>query len=302
MESRAIEYMTTLSNWGRWGTDDQRGTLNLIDPSTRDAAARLVRDGNAVSCAWDLQEAQRFMKRTGEGLRDPDRPTPPKRWAVASEHLDLEFHSRSVTHLDAPSHMSWDGRCYNDVPAARVTAEWGALSLAVTEAATGVLTRGVLLDLPALFSLDHLPSDFRVEPEHLEEAERRQGVRVETGDALLIRLGQGWIRRALGFDAALEGPRPGCHHSCLPWFHERSISLLGSDSTNDPEPVGEEELPVPIHVVGLVAMGLWLLDNVNLEDLVDHCRLTGRYEFLFVVSPLRLVGATGSPVNPLAVF
>lgn len=298
--AEAISLIDELSNWGRWGAADRRGTLNLVDAGVRRAAVSLVREGTAISCAWPVTGYQRFMRRTGEGLSDPDRVGGRRRWNVASEHVGMQFHSRTITHLDAPSHIFWDGLAYNRVPAAAVTAEWGATELDVSAFGPGLVTRGVLLDLPALRGVDWLAPGTVVEREELEAAERRQGVAARPGDALLVRVGQDAYRRA-------HGPEHGHGHAglsaaCTRLFAERSIALLAGDATHDVEPLPASELPIPIHVIALRAMGLWLIDNGDFEELAARCAAAGRWEFLFAVAPVLLEGATGSPVNPVAVF
>src|SRR5262249_18276800 len=126
--------------------------------------------------------------------------------------------------------------------------------------------------------------------------------RLEPGDVLLMRTGEGSARVAQRKEYNANKPRSGFQAACLPWLHERGISIVGSDVTNDPSPTEYREVHMPIHMVGIVAMGLWLLDNCQLEDLAAACERYGRWEFQFVLAPIRFQGVTGSPVNPIAVF
>lgn len=305
-EDEVLSYFDKLSNWGRWGPDDQRGTLNLVTPAKRREAAALVESGEAVSCAWEIDPRpqrdqvfgppQRFMLGTGQGL--PEEP----RWAGASEYIGLVFHGYSVTHLDALSHYFWDGRMYNGVDAAEVGSRAGAQVHAMSAIETGVVTRGVLLDVAAARDVDWLEPGEGVFPDDLAEAERRQNVRVEPGDAVLLRTGYGRRKREQGPDETARVGRAGWHVACLPWLRERDAALIGCDTAQDVHPCGYEALRSPVHAVGIVAMGLWLLDNCDLEPLAARCREHSRYAFLFSLAPLRLAGATGSPVNPLALF
>jgi kynurenine formamidase len=301
-DNSAVDYVSALSNWGRWGDHDELGTLNLVDDAARVAAARLVRDGGAVSCAWPITGVQRFMKRSAEGLSDPARDPRSPRWHSTVEHLSFQFHGATMTHLDAPSHMFWDGYAYNGVPGRAVNTEHGATALAVTACAAGVTTRGVLLDLPAVKGLDWLPRGTAVEPSDLEEAERVLNVRVRPADALLIRVGHGAIRERDGVAAVTTGPSSGLDACCMPWLGERDIALLASDATNDVTPLSDGPLPLPVHVLGLRAIGLWLIDNANLEALSAECARRGRYEFCWTMAPLPIAAATGSPVNPIALM
>lgn len=314
-EADVLAYLDELSNWGRWGDDDELGTLNLVTPSKRVEAAGLVRDGRTVSCAWDIETApsrdqtsgppQRYMLATGQGLADEHRV--PRRAGEgrsggAAEYLGLAYHGYSVTHVDALSHIFWDRRMYNGHPAEWVTSAFGATRHAVTALRDGVVTRGVLLDVAGLREVGWLEPGEAVFPTDLEAAEERQGVRVSEGDVLLLRTGYGRKRREQGPDDVAEVGRAGWHAACLPWLHERGVALIGCDTAQDAIPSGYEALRNPIHAVGIVAMGLWLLDNCDLEDLAATCQELGRWAFLFTLAPLRWQGATGSPANPIATF
>jgi putative cyclase len=178
-EEQVVEWITSLSNWGRWGEDDQAGCLNLITPEKRQQAAVLVRDGATVSCARPITteitpdvtyQVQRYMVDSGEG-RDTD---PPERRRVrrgAAEFIGMVFHGQTITHIDALSHYSWQGKMYNGVPASLVTSREGAQSHAIDVAADGIVSRGVLLDIPALRGVPWLPPDEPVMPDDLEAAE-----------------------------------------------------------------------------------------------------------------------------------
>jgi kynurenine formamidase len=236
------------------------------------------------------------MLGTGQGL--PEVP----RWSGASEFVGLVFHGYSVTHLDALSHYFWDGRMYGGLDAALVTSREGAKRHAMTVLDAGVVTRGVLLDVAASRGVDWLEPGEGVFPDDLEAAEQRQSIRVEPGDAVLLRTGYGRRKRERGPDETARVGRAGWHVACLPWLHERDVALIGSDTAQDVHPSGYPGLRSPVHAVGIVAMGLWLLDNCDLEPLASACDERSRYAFQLVLAPLRLAGATGSPVNPIALF
>ena len=315
-EATVLSYFDALSNWGRWGDDDQLGTLNLISTAKRIAAAGLVRVGESVSCAWEIGGAQiadqpfgpphRFMVATGQGLADEHRVTLPwrkgDRSAGALEHLGLVYHGHTVTHVDSLAHIFWDGRMYNGVPAELVTSALGATSHAVTQLRDGIVTRGVLLDVADAYGGDWLQPGEAIYPDDLEAAETKHGIRVDEGDVLLLRTGYGRKVREAGPDDVARGGRAGWHAACLPWLHERGVAAIACDTAQDALPSGYDTIRSPIHAVGVVAMGLWLIDNCDLEDLAAKCDGLGRYEFLFSMAPLRWVGATGSPANPLAIF
>lgn len=306
-EKEVLGWFDSLSNWGRWGEDDQLGTLNLITPDVRREAAKLVREGVRVSCSWDLEPSpngpvHRFMATTGEGLADEHRVEKTAhgsaRLAAAGEYVGLQFHRRTVTHVDALGHMFWDRRMYNGRPAELVTASLGATELDITAARDGVFTRGVLLDIPPVRAVEWLEVGEGVFPEDLEAAEERSGVRVREGDAVLLRTGYG-PRREVRPPA--EG-QPGWHAATLPWLHERGVAVAGCDTALDVMPSGYSEITLPLHVVGIAGMGLWTIDNCDLERLAAVCEELGRWDFLFGFDPLRVVGGTGSPVNPVATF
>jgi kynurenine formamidase len=319
-EADVLGYLSSLSNWGRWGPGDERGTLNLITRRITQQALRLAADGLPVSCARELTPAaepadafgppHRFMVMTGEGLADEHRVGGSvtgfgdggSRVHGASEYLGMVFHGFTVTHLDALSHVFWDGQMYGAAPPAHVNALHGATSNAVTAAADGIVTRGVLLDVAALKGLRWLEPGTGVTPADLEAAETAQGIRIAEGDAVLLRTGYGRRRREVGPDDVRSDGQAGWHAACLPWLHERRAALIGCDAGCDVVPSGYPELVMPVHVVGIVAMGLWLIDNLDLEQASETARRLGRWEFLFITAPLKLAGGTGSPVNPLAVF
>ena len=305
-EAELLRWFDSLSNWRRWGDDDRLGTLNLITQECRVAAARLVREGLPVSCAWEIDprpaadhvfgSPQRYMLGTGQGLA----ATP--RWSGASEFVGFIFHGYSVTHLDALSHYFWDGKMYGGVPADRVTSRHGATHHAVTEVPAGVTTRGVLLDVAATRGRRWLEPGEGVFPEDLEAAEAAQSVRVGAGDAVLLRTGYSRRKREHGPDRTQDVGRAGWHAACLPWLRERGVALIGCDTAQDVHPSGYPNIRSPMHAIGIVALGLWLLDNCDLEPVADTARRLERWEFHFQLSPLRLAGATGSPVNPIATF
>lgn len=300
-EEELIDCIASMSNWGRWGADDRRGMLNLITPAKSTAAAALVREGRTVACgrllrfapAADVREApmppQHFMLASGEvASKSPS--------GFAFDWLSIPLHGGYVTHLDAPSHVFWKGRMYNDVPAARVTTVAGALDGSIEPAAAGIVTRGVLLDVPRARGVDWLEGGDLVTEDDLRAAEALTGVQVEAGDALYVRTGYD-ARREAG-DLAKTGLRT----DCLRFLHERQPAVLATDCGTDVHPSGYQTINAPVHVVGIVAMGMWFLDNCDLRELAEAADSLQRSEFLTSIAALRLKNSTGSPVNPLAVF
>jgi kynurenine formamidase len=308
-ESDVIKMISSLSNWGRWGTDDELGTINLITAAKRKRAAALVQDGVPVSCARPIAtnaiaadttfQPLRFMVDSGEG-RDHDSPERILARRGASEFIGMVFHGYTITHVDTPAHYFWQGKIYNGRSCNLITSREGAQVESVDLLRDGVVSRGVLLDVAALKGR-WLEAGEGVMPEDLEAAEKAQNVRVEAGDILLIRTGY-YARRLMEPRHPLKDGSPAAHVACMPWFRERDIAMLGTDTHNDVSPATHPALGNVVHIVSLVGMGLWLIDNANLEELAKACSARKRWEFMLTVAPLRLQGVTGSPVNPIALF
>jgi kynurenine formamidase len=221
--------------------------------------------------------------------------------AAAIDYFGMVFHGVAVTHVDSLAHFFWEGKTYNGKPAHLVSTSLGATVCSVVAAKDGFISRGVLVDVPMVRGIDWVERGEGVMPEDILAAEERCGFKVEEGDILLVRTGQ--LRRR-NVEGAV-GPAAGstaCQAACLPLFHERGIAVLGSDTGNDVRPAHYTKVTQPIHQVGITAMGLWILDNANLEDVAEACRQRNRWEFMLSIGPLRLHNTTGSPVNPIAVF
>ena len=305
-EMRAL--FDRVSNWGRWGNDDERGTLNYLTVERVAAAAKLVTKGRQISCA------RNFPVTPG-----PENPTPALHHIVMGgddpcaagvpglecslDFIGIAYHGLASSHIDALCHVFVDGKMYNGHPATEVRST-GARRNSIMAVRDGIVGRGVLLDIPRLRGKPFVALDVPVTAAELTAAEAAQGLRVEEGDILLVSLGRDRQRAA-------APPAPGGHvrlaglaPDCIDWLHERKIAVLGSDGVSDPSPSPDPipDWPIPVHMCGLVAMGLHLLDNLYLADLEGACAALSRWTFLFTVAPLRVERATGSPINPIAVF
>lgn len=289
--------LADVSNWGRWGENDQLGTLNLITQSKRRTAANLVKEGISVSLSRNVikvesDDSPPFEHRMVETGANGN--------TSSSDIYSVRYHGFTVTHLDALCHVFYDGKMYNGFSQHEVR-EDGAAKLSIIEAKDGVFTRGVLMDFPHLAGRPYLPGTQAIYPDDLDRCEEKSGIRVDPGDALLIRTGR-WARRASeGAWPILKGSA-GLHASCVRWLKKRDVSILGSDLASDLMPSGVEGVLLPVHAATIVGMGAPILDNCDLERLSSVAHWLGRYEFLLTASPMAVEGGTGSPLNPVATF
>jgi len=221
---------------------------------------------------------------------------------AALEYVSMVYHGYHVTHLDSTAHFFWNGQMYNGRPSSLVSTNRGATVGSIDNARNGIVGRGVLVDVPLIRGVDWLDRDEAVMPEDILAAEERCGFKIEPGDILLIRTGQLKRTRAEGpFNPAVDGST-ACQAACLPLMRERDIAVLGTDTSNDVMPAPYPKVRNPIHQVALIRMGVWILDNANLEELAVACAERNRWEFMLSMGPLRIVGGTGCPVNPIAIF
>jgi hypothetical protein len=292
-----------LSNWGRWGKDDQKGTLNLITPVKRRQAASLVKEGIAVSLARDaatdkdVDNAQPY-EHAMVAVRD----------AVSTDRIAVSFHGYAHTHLDGLAHHFLDGKMYNGFSRDEyVTKDAGATKGSIHNVKEGIFTRGVLVDLPQLKGVPYLEPGTPVFVEDLEAWEKRAGVRISAGDAVFIRTGR-WIRRARMGPWDVSQNAAGLDASVIPWLRQRDVALLGSESALSVAPnpsttrITNPDDYLPVHNFVLVALGMPVLDNCQLDALSEAAAARHRWEFLVTATPLPLVRGTGSPINPTAVF
>jgi kynurenine formamidase len=291
--------MTSLSNWGRWGKEDQLGALNLITPEKRKQAAALVREGVVFSLARPaikerLDDSAAFVHRMVTLPREGADIT------ASGDEYSVQYHGFTQTHLDGLCHLAYKGKMYNGFAQTEVTAK-GARKLGIENIRKGIFTRCVLMDMPALFESRFLKGSQAIYPEDLEAWEKKAGFKVEAGDAILVRTGR-WTRRELDGPWDILKNSAGLHASCLPWLKKRDVAVVGSDLALDVLPSGVEGFDLPVHWVTIVAMGVPILDNLDLEKLSEEAKARKRWTFLLTVAPLVVEGGTGSPVNPLATY
>jgi kynurenine formamidase len=297
------ELFETVSSWGRWGADDERGALNYLTAARILEAARLVRTGESVTLSLPLN--------THLGVDNPapadhrmtmlaDEDIGSGTLGFAKDYVGADYHNPSHTHIDALCHVAVDGALYNGKPSAALTPE-GATADAIDVLKDGLVGRGVLLDVPRLRGVPWLEPGEHIFPDELAGCEREQGVTVDEGDILLVRTGHARRHAELGpWDT--ESAKAGLHPTCAHLLAERRVAALGSDGNSDTTPSLTEGIDFPIHALTLNAMGIHLLDYLQLEDLVAACEREGRWEFLLLAAPLRVIGGTGSPLNPIAIL
>ena len=293
------------NNWGRWGKDDQKGTLNLITEEVKIKAASLVKKGVSISCSYPVD--------TKPGPRNPNPAQHFVSFGPSNSHdyIGLSYHGFSNTHIDALCHnfVGPGGPMYNNFPSSLVTSN-GAGALGVENIKEGIFTRGVLYDVPAFRGTKYVDHKSPVQGWELIEIAKKNNIDPMSGDAILIRSG---VSQFLKDNPEFNGngvEMPGVHASCIEFFHRYDSSILAWDMLDAagqgykgtiPLPSGQL-LSMPVHFMALPFLGMPLIDNTNLEEVAQYCHSINQFEFLFVISPLHINGGTGSPVNPLAIF
>lgn len=289
-------WMKTLSNWGRWGADDQRGTLNLITADTRKRALALVEDATPVSLAHTLDRG-----------RFPDNPRPIGQEMTldagghAMDLYSIWYHGSTITHIDALCHYSHEGVLYNGMAKAKITPEAGCGLLGVEHQKQGILTRGVLVDIPLMKNIRYMEPGQPVTAADLDAWEKFSGVTIGAGDAVFVRTGR-WARRDAVGPWNVAASAAGLHVSAMPWLKQRDIALLGSDGVQDVLPSGVEGFSRPIHLLSIVTLGMPLIDVMDLEAAAAESARRKRWAFMVTLSAVPVPGGTGFPVNPIAVY
>ncbi len=293
------QLMQDISNWGRWGKDDELGTLNLIDRKKRLAAARLVRRGISVSLALPLNKTkgplnanpfQHELSRAEFGGHQ-----------VAGDKYSVDYHGFAHSHMDGLPHFAHKGFFYNGVPYSAAKAE-GSDRLGIHNAGvSGVVTRGVLVDMPKHLGVPYLEPGTAITIADLEAWEKKHRIRIGKGDVLLIRTFR-WAKAAADKQWNFLEKAAGMHASVAAWLKERDVAMIGCDGVSDVMPSGVEGMVNPLHELVLVGLGMPILDNLDLDKVAEVATAQKRHVFMYVGAPLRVQGGTGSPLNPLAIF
>ncbi|HET9488275.1 MAG TPA: cyclase family protein [Methylomirabilota bacterium] len=299
------------SNWGKWGHDDELGTLNYITPDTIVRASRLVKRGVTFSLAIPLDS-------TGPQINQPRRFNPIHRMILTGPDFTTGAFKRPggvgfaddmvimalqcATQWDALSHCFLDGKLYNGYDANLVSSE-GAKKNGIEKMARFIVTRGVLLDIPRVKGVEWLEPGYAITAEDLDAAVQAHRVSVGRGDALLVRTGQmAMCRRRKSWGDYAGGDAPGLSFHTADWIHAHQLAALATDTWG--MEVRPNELPdsyQPLHQILIPHMGLLVGEIFDLDALAEDCGRDGVYEFQFVAPPLPITGAVGTPVNPLAV-
>jgi hypothetical protein len=290
-KAQVDRWMTDLSNWGRWGKDDQLGALNLITPAKKREAMALAKDGIVVSLEQPLRVVPKPEETKADGkphgvafyeIRFKTFPADDPRGNPGFTSDVQEYHVHGgMTHLDALCHDSSDGRLYNGYPLKDTVNETtGCTKLGLDNLKEGIVTRGVLVDMSRLKRSAPREPGNRVYVDDLEAWERQTGVKVSPGDALFV---------------YNDGRNGGFDISVAPWMKARGVAV-----TSGVRAVADDNHAD--HRLVLVSLGTYLLDGVELKELADTAARLNRYTFMLVVAPLRAPGSSGSLVNPLAMF
>ena len=282
-----------VKNWGRWGPNDQLGSANLITEAKRRSALQLARQGLSVSLAHNpMTEAapdngSPFEHTMGRGL--------------TTDTIRVSYHGYAHSHLDALCHILYQNQTYNGYARADVNTEKGCTKLGIDQLKQGIVTRGVLVDIPRLRNLPYLDPGTPVFIEDIVAWEKMAGIKIEPGDAVFLRTGR-WARRdALG-PWSVGRNAAGFHSSVATFFKERGVSFLGSDVALDVTPSLVEGVNLPIHTLVITALGINIFDNQDLEAVSQAAAKLKRWEFLLTVAPVPVTGGTGFPVNAMAIF
>ena len=295
-------------NWGRWGPDDEVGTLNLIDEAARRRGAAAVVSGKAFALGLPLSEAEGIQLGFVEGRVNPTRtmvqvnqPVNPDQpdWVCFSEDV-LTLATQCATHWDALAHSSYGGVIYNGYPSSTVSAD-GAARCGIHRLGA-VVSRGVLLDVARALGRNVLEPGYPISPGDLDAARELAQVALEPGDIVLVRTGQ-MVHLAPGRRdlVAYTWPSPGLTIETAEWFHRHDVAAVATDTlVFEVYPSQHEDAYLPVHLLHLVEMGLTQGQNWVLDALAEDCAADGRYTFLLDATPLPLTQGLGTPLNPVA--
>jgi kynurenine formamidase len=287
------EMFQQISNWARWGKDDQLGSVNLITAAKRKQALGLAKTGETVSLAHNpITETA------------PDNPSPFQHTmnrGFTTDTVGVSFHGYAHSHLDALCHILYKGQTFNGHATADINTAKGCTKLGIDNLKKGVVSRGVLIDIPRLKGVPYLEPGTPIFVEDIEAWEKKANIKVSSGDILLFRTGR-WARREKLGPWPIARNAAGVHASVAPWIKARGAAIVGSDAALDVTPSLVEGQNLPVHTLMITALGINLLDNQDLEALSEAAGRMNRWEFLLTIAPIPVTGGTGFPVNAIATF
>lgn len=295
-EQTALRYVEELSNRGRWGSEDDLGTLNALSAERVADASALIRTGVHVSCARPVglvhgaapgRSVLHWMGKSGADNSHTGSGT-------ATDWVGIPLHGTEYTHIDGHAHCFWNGEMYNGRSMLSVTTETGAREGGLEPTFRGIVGRGILIDAVALNDGEPLPAGVAVEASDIESFLKQAGIQLIPGDLMFVRTGNKSTHERNGL--------PGLDLSCLPVLHDNQVSVLATDAVSDVFPAQHTSMSEPIHTICIASMGMLIIDNCALDELAKQCVINSRYEFFVVVSPIPFRRATGSLVNPVAIF
>jgi kynurenine formamidase len=294
-----------LSNWGRWGDDDEKGTVNLITPDKVVAAAQLVKTGKVFDLGIPFGAGG---PQPGGGRINPvllvsetggDQKDFPGAFHYADDYIFMPL--QAASQWDGLAHVFYDDKMYNGYPSSEMTPH-GAHHNSITSIAKGITGRGVLLDIARQKGVDWLEQGYVITPADLDSAASAQGVSVGSGDILLFRTG--WRRKFIREQNATEfmAGEPGLGLDCCEWLAQHEVAAVCSDNWAIEVLPGEIDGELlPVHMILIRDMGMTLGEILDFEELSEDCASDGVYEFMFCGPPIKFARAVGSPINPLAI-
>jgi kynurenine formamidase len=282
-----------VKNWGRWGADDQLGSVNLITAAKRKQALSLARTGQTISLVHNpiTDKAE-------------DNNSPFEQTMLPGFNMDrysVSYHGYAHSHMDALCHILYKDQTYNGYARAIVNTEKGCTKLGIDNLKNGLITRAVLLDIPRLKGVPYLEPGTAIYQEDVEAWEKMAGVKIEAGDVILLRTGR-WLRREKLGPWNVGRSAAGFHSSIIPFIKARGVAIVGSDAASDVTPSMVEGVALPIHTLLITALGVNILDNQDLEAVAELAAKLKRWEFMITINPMPVTGGTGSPMNTLATF
>ena len=286
-----------LDNTGKWGQNDRLGTINYITSEKVKSSLKYIKKGVSVSLSFKITEdslaPNNFNSDKLSSYSHETNELNLKGYNWVTDNFSISYHGHTHSHIDALNHLSHNGLYYNQLKSPD--------ELGVENLKNGVLTKAILIDLPLLKGKEFVEAGYKISVKDIIEFEKKFNVKIQRGDILLIRTGR-WKQKEIKGEWNFLLKSTGLHYNVMQFLSEREISILGSDGTNDSNPPLIEEEGSPIHKLSIVAMGMPLLDNLNLEQLSKKAKLFSTWEFFISVQPLKIDKGTGSPINAIALF